>query len=120
MMFKQITRIWHSAAQCFFGSIALAVVTLICFRLEVGLATTAFVYLLVIVLFSLMGNFFASAILSIVAVGGLNYFFAPPILNFRVDYPLDVALVAAFLLSSLIVSGLVGKGGRQTEAARPS
>jgi PAS domain S-box-containing protein len=65
-----------------------------------------------------MGSFLVSAILSIVAVGGLNYFFAPPIFNFRVDYPLDVALVAAFLLSSLIVSGLVGKVGRQTEAAR--
>jgi PAS domain S-box-containing protein len=117
MMFKQITRIWHSAAQCFFGSIALAVVTLICFRLEVGLATTAFVYLLVIVLFSLMGSFFTSAILSIAAVGGLNYFFAPPIPNFRVDYPLDVVLVITFLLTSLIVSGLVERVRKRTEAA---
>ena len=117
MMFKQTTRIWHSAAQCFFGSIALAVVTLICFRLEVGLATTAFVYLLVIVLFSLMGSFFTSAILSIAAVGGLNYFFAPPIPNFRVDYPLDVVLVITFLLTSLIVSGLVERVRKRTEAA---
>ncbi len=118
MMRNQTTKFWRSAAQCSFGCIALAVVTLACFQLEVGLAATAFVYLIVIVLLSLMGSFLVSAILSIVAVGGLNYFFAPPIFNFRVDYPLDVALVAAFLLSSLIVSGLVGKVRRQTEAAR--
>jgi hypothetical protein len=34
---------WRSVAQCFIGSIALALVTLVCFRLEVDLPTTAFV-----------------------------------------------------------------------------
>jgi hypothetical protein len=53
VMRNQTTRFWRSAAQCSFGCIALGVVTLACFRLEVGLATTAFVYLIVIVLLSL-------------------------------------------------------------------
>ena len=88
-----------------------------CFGLGLDLATTAFAYLIVIVLLSLMGSFFASAILSITAVAGLNYFFAQPIFNFRVDYPQDVMLVIAFLLTSLIVTGLIGKARSQMEAA---
>jgi PAS domain S-box-containing protein len=114
---NQTLRSWRSAAQFFFGSIALASVTLACFRLEIGLATTAFIYLVVIVLLSLMGSFFVSAILSIGAVASLNYFFAPPIFSFDVDYPLDVVLLITFLLTSLIVSGLVERMRKQTEAA---
>ena len=77
LTFRQSTTLWRSVVQCFFGGIALALVTWICFLLEADLAVTAFVYLVVIVLLSLMGSFLASAILSIVAVGGLSYFFAP-------------------------------------------
>jgi K+-sensing histidine kinase KdpD len=83
MMRNQTTRLWRSAAQCFLGSIALALVTLVFFRLGLDLATTAFTYLIVIVLLSLIGSFLVSAVLSIMAVGGLNYFFAPPIFDFR-------------------------------------
>ena len=117
MTFRRANTLRRPAEQCFFGGIALAVATLICFLLEADLAVAAFVYLVVIVLLSLMGSFLASAILSIVAVGGLSYFFAPPIFSFRVDSSLDAGLVAAFALTSLIVTGLVRRVGRHTEAA---
>ena len=109
---------WRSVAQGFFGGIALALVTVACFRLWLDLATAAFVYLIVIVLLSLMGSIlYVSAVLSIIAVAALNYFFAPPIFNFRVDQPQDAVVVIAFLLTSLIVTGLVEKARSQTEAA---
>ena len=111
------SHLWGSVAQGFFGSIALALVTLACFSLGLDLATTAFAYLIVIVLLSLMGSFYVSAVLSIIAVAALNYFFAPPIFNFRVDQAQDSLLVIAFLLTSLIVTGLVRKARSQTEAA---
>ena len=111
------SHLWGSVAQGFFGSIALALVTLACFILGLDLATTAFAYLIVIVLLSLMGSFYVSAVLSIIAVAALNYFFAPPIFNFRVDEAQDSVLVIAFLLTSLIVTGLVRKARSQTEAA---
>ena len=107
--------LWHSVAQGFFGGIALALVTLACFRLGLDLATTAFAYLIVIVLLSLMGSFYVSAVLSIIAVAALNYFFASPIFDFRVEEPQDAVLVIAFLLTSLIVTGLVRKARSQTE-----
>src|SRR5258708_26283646 len=117
MMRDQIWGWWHQAAQLFFGCVALVSTTLACLRLEAGLATTAFAYLLVIVMLSLMGSFLVSAMLSIAAVGALNHFFAPALFNFRVDYPFDVVLTIAFLLTSLIISGLIGKVNRQTDAA---
>ena len=70
------------------------------------LATVAFAYLIVIVLLSLMGSFYVSAVLSIIAVAALIYFFASPIFNFRVEEAQDAVLVIAFLLTSLIVTGL--------------
>jgi len=109
------SHLWRSVAQGFFGGIALAFVTMACFSLGVDLATTAFAYLIVIVLLSLMGSFYVSAILSIIAVAALNYFFAPPIFTFRVDQPQDAVVVIAFLLTSLIVTGLVRKARSQTE-----
>jgi K+-sensing histidine kinase KdpD len=70
------------------------------------LASTAFAYLIVIVLFSLMGSFIASALLAIIAVAGLVYFFAPAIFDFRIDNPHHIEVAVAFLLTALIVMRL--------------
>jgi hypothetical protein len=65
MMQSQATTFRRSAAQCFVGIIALALVTFVCFRLKAGLATAAFIYLAVIVLLSLFGGYFASVVFTI-------------------------------------------------------
>src|SRR5713101_4745208 len=104
MMRDQTTNFGDIAAQFFLGSAALAVVTLAFFWFQVDLAATAFTYLVVILLFSLMGSFIASALLSIVAVVGLAYFFVPPILHFRIDPPHYFVALVAFFLTSLIVT----------------
>ena len=54
MVHNRTTNFWNLAAQFFLGSIALASVTLAFFRLGVDFASTAFVYLIVMVLFALM------------------------------------------------------------------
>lgn len=64
------------AAQFLFGGIGLALLTFVCLRLELNLATTGFAYLILIALLSLMGSLIGSLILSVVAVGLLDYFFA--------------------------------------------
>ena len=78
---NQTIRLSQSAAQLLFGVGALALVTLLCFQLGLNLTTAAFAYLIAIVLLSLMGGFPSSAVLSIVAVGCLSYFFAAPVFN---------------------------------------
>jgi len=52
MVHNRTTNFWNLAAQFFLGSITLASVAFL--RLGVDLASTAFVYLIVIVLFALM------------------------------------------------------------------
>jgi len=116
MMPSRITTFRGPAAQCFFGIIALTVVTFACFQLKADLATTAFIYLAVIVLLSLIGSYFASVVLILIAVAGLDFFFAQPAFSFAIDLPQDIALLIVFLLTSLTVTGLVRRVRKLTPA----
>jgi len=109
-----------SATQCLFGGIGVAVLTFICFRLELNVATAGFAYLILGALLSLIGSFIGSVILSIVAVACLTYFFAPSLLSLRVEDPNDVLAVAAFLTTSIIIAGLAAKVRKMAEEARSS
>ena len=117
---SQIAKFQRPAAQCFCGIIALAVVTFICFRLRADLATTAFIYLAVLVLLSLFGSYLASGLLILMAVAGLAYFFAPPDFGSAMGLPQDIALVIVFLLTPLTVTGLVRRARKLTQAAQQS
>ena len=97
-------RLANFAAQLLLGAIGLAVITFLCFRFGAGLASTAFAYMTVLTLLSLIGSFIGAVILSIAAVACLNYFFTPPLFTFRIEYPQDILAVAAFLTLSLLVT----------------
>src|SRR6266481_6332785 len=102
-----IHEVWRLAAPGLLGTIGLALVTLICFRLQVGFATAALIYLMMVVLVSLKGNFISSVVVSVLAVGCLDYFFTTPLFTFGInDLPSYVAL-AIFLIVSLIITRLV-------------
>ncbi len=88
---------------------ALGVVTFLSFRARFNLATVAFLYLTVIVILSLQGSFVSSAIVSLLGVMGLAYFFAPPIFSFRVDDPFNVVAIVAFLVVSAVITRFVSK-----------
>jgi PAS domain S-box-containing protein len=104
-----------AAAQFVLGIAGLALITFVCFQINFGLARTAFAYVIVIALVSLLGSYIASVVLSIVAVACLNYFFASPLFGLRIDQPDDIVRMAAFLATSLVVTALVTKL-RATEA----
>jgi len=61
--------------------IAVALVTFVCFRLDVSITTAALLYLIVVVLASLTGSFVLSAVVSIIAILCLDYFFTEPLFN---------------------------------------
>src|SRR3979411_2636734 len=100
MVRNQTTNFRNLAEQFLLGSIALALVTLAFFHLRGDLASTAFGYFIVIVLASLMGSFVASALLAILSVAGLVYFFAPPIFDFRIDAPQHLVVIVPLRLTS--------------------
>ena len=113
---NQTTNFSGFATQLGLGLLALALVTLALFPLHADLAPSAFAYLVVIVLLALLGSFAASALLSIAAVAALNYFFTPPVFEFRVDAAQDAVLLAAFFVTSMVVTRLI-KHARTHEMA---
>jgi PAS domain-containing protein len=107
--YERRPRLQPGAAQFLLGIAGLALITFVCFRVEFGVARTGFAYLILIALVSLLGSLTASIVLSIVGAACLNYFFAPPLFEFRIDALDDVVWIAAFLTTSLIASALTTK-----------
>ncbi|WP_024507941.1 PAS domain S-box protein [Bradyrhizobium sp. ARR65] len=91
------------------GIIGLALLTALCFWLDFRVGSTALIYLLLIVLLSLAGGFISLIALSCIAVLCLNYLFVPPIFSFRIEYLDDTIRLAAFLITSLVITGLVAR-----------
>jgi PAS domain S-box-containing protein len=89
------------------GLAALALLTWLCTWLDFRLVSSAFAYLILIVLLSVAGSFITPVVVSLVALGCLAYLFAPPIYSFRIDYQEDVTTAAAFLITAFLVGGLV-------------
>jgi PAS domain S-box-containing protein len=115
MQQKRRTQLQAVATQFVLGLAGLALITFICFRLDFGVARTGFAYVILIALVSLLGSFSVSVVLSIVAVICLDYFFAPPLFELRVDDSDDAVRMAAFLTTSLIVTALTARLKRTGE-----
>ena len=109
MLHNQDNGFRRAVIQCLATSIALALVTFVCFRFQIDLAVTAALYLIVIVALSLRGSFVLSAVFSLVTVALLAYLFAPPIFDLRVTDPLNAVEIVAFLTTSAVITYLVSR-----------
>jgi C4-dicarboxylate-specific signal transduction histidine kinase len=103
---------WRSAGICVVGSVSMVLLAYGCFLLKFDLAAAGFSLLIFTAVLSLIGRFLSSIILSFVAVECLSYFFMPPIFNFRVDRTEDIVVLAAFLTTSMIITGLAARTRR--------
>jgi PAS domain S-box-containing protein len=104
---KRRPRLKAVAAQFLIGIAGLALITFVCFQAGFGLARTGFAYVILVALVSLLGSFSSSVVLSVLAAACLNYFFAPPLFELRVDTADDIVRIAAFLTTSLVVTALI-------------
>lgn len=109
--------LWNSGRQVALGGLGIAVATSICFPLHVTLAIPAFVYLLIIVLGSPTGGFASSAIVSLVAVLCLDYFFTPPVLQLGVASPIDGWALGTYLVTSLMITRLASEARLKARSA---
>jgi C4-dicarboxylate-specific signal transduction histidine kinase len=109
-------RSWNSAAQFVLGSVAIALLTFVCFRLQVRPGIAALLYLIVVVLMSAADAYVPSVFVSIVAVLCLDYFFIPPLLSWQVGNPLDILALVAFLGISWLITRLMFQRKRAEEA----
>jgi two-component system sensor histidine kinase KdpD len=99
-------RVWASLIRSGQGCFLIALITFVCDRLQLNLTITGFIYLIAIVLQSLIGNFISSALVSVVAVLCLDFFFTPPRFSLEVTSPLDILALISFLTTGLVVSRL--------------
>jgi len=100
------------------GLAAIGLVTALCFRLGLNLTTTALAYLLVVVLISFFDSAITSVLLSVFAIGCLNYFFTEPLFSFRINAPQDVLALITFAITSLVITSLVRRIRRLGDAHR--
>src|SRR5262245_13598857 len=115
IMLKRRPRLQAVAAQFLLGITGLAGITFVCFWLDFGVARPGFAYVLLIGVLSLLGSFSASVVLSVVGAALLNYFFAPPLFELRIDAADDIVRIAVFLTTSLVVTALTTKRKRMEE-----
>src|SRR5580692_4519137 len=107
---------WRSAGQCLVGSIGVALVTFVCFRLHVRAGIAALLYLAVVVLLSGTDAFVPSVIVSIIAVLCLDYFFIPPLFSLELNNPLDLVALVAFLGTASLITYQMSQRKQAEEA----
>jgi PAS domain S-box-containing protein len=108
--FQYLATLWVA------GTLTLAFATWACIQLGLTSATSAYVYLVIVVLLSLMDSFVSSAIFSVVAVGCLDYYFLEPRYAFEVANGRDLTALGAFLITSLVITSLVRRLHRLGQA----
>jgi hypothetical protein len=90
----------RAVVQCSAGS-ALELLTFVCLRLRLDVATAVYISLIIVVL-SLRASLLVWAVGSFIAVGRLAFFFAPRMLSFRVNDPTEAAAMLAFLTTAAV------------------
>jgi PAS domain S-box-containing protein len=117
----QARSLGRPATQALLGGIAIVVLTHVCERLGLDVATTAMVDLIVVVLLSLSGNFAASAIIAVIAAVSLHYYVIEPRKTWGIPTPLDLVVLGAFLFTALVITRLLSRvriSLEQAETAR--
>jgi len=88
------------------GLAAVALATLIAFRLHLNLSTSGSVCFLIVVMVSVAWGFWEASLTSLLAVSCLNYFFVPPLFTWSVSDPQNWVALATFEVAALTVSRL--------------
>jgi two-component system sensor histidine kinase KdpD len=112
------TPIRKSASHVFIGSVAVALLTLLCYRIHIDLASAIPLYLLVVVGNSLRGDFRSSTLIAALSAACLDYFFTPPLFSVRINNPLNVLALVAFVFTALVVTRLVVRVREEARSSR--
>src|SRR5664279_5265134 len=101
---------------CFAGLAAVALVTLIAFRLNWNLSASGSLYFLVVVMVSVVWGFWEASVTSLIAACCLNFFFIPPIFTWTISDPQNWVALATFEVAALTVSRLSTRAQGQARA----
>jgi two-component system sensor histidine kinase KdpD len=108
------TTIGHVAV----GSAVIALLTFACYRSKLDFASAIPLYLLVVVLHSLTGNFRSSAIVAALSAGCLDAFFTEPLFSIRITDPLNGLALVAFTVTTLVITRLVTRVRKEAASSQ--
>jgi two-component system, LuxR family, sensor kinase FixL len=120
MKANRIHSLWDFVPPWVFGSVGLALLTVIGLRFQLNLATVALLYLIVVVVVSLRGSLPASVLVAVIAIVGLNYFFINSPFSMALSAPLDVAALIAFSTTAFVITYLVSRLRKSLEDLQAS
>jgi C4-dicarboxylate-specific signal transduction histidine kinase len=115
-MKRNQTGFWRLATQCLVGGIAVALLTLVAFKLQVNLTIASLLYLAVVVLSAFMDAFVGSVLVSVISVLCLDYFFAPPLFSLQMADPLNIVALIVFLGTALLITRVMSQRNRAQAA----
>lgn len=110
--------IWTSTRRSTLGTLGIALVTLVLSPFHASVVVASLLFLVVVLLQSLTGLFASSVLVSLEAVGCLEYFFVEPRNSFAIAHGEDVVALLVFLTASLVVTQLVSRVTAEGESAR--
>jgi two-component system sensor histidine kinase KdpD len=107
-----------SAKRVAAGSVGVALLTLVCYRTHFDFASAIPLYMLLVVLQSLTGDFWSSAVISVLAAGCLDFFFTEPLFFWRITHPLDSLALLAFVFTALVITSLVSRVRKEARSSK--
>ena len=113
----KLSRYWRFGCHVICGSFVVALVTVLAYLTHLHLGIPSFLFLLTVVTLSLVGGFAEAAVVSVVAVGCLDYFLTPPLLEWQITDPVDTESLVTFWATSLIITRLASNSKRQAQTA---
>lgn len=108
---------WRAASSWLIAIGATAAITAIGRAMNLNASTMGFPYLILVLLASLRGGLLAGTVASVFATLCYNYFFFPPLYTFTIHEAANWVALAAFLVTSVVVSRLVVAARIQAERA---
>src|ERR1700681_3586230 len=91
------------------GSAAVALLTFVSYRTHIDFASAIPLYMLLVVLQSLTGDFRSSAVISVLSAGCLDFFFTEPLFSLSMRNPLNGLALVAFVVTALVITSLVSR-----------
>jgi two-component system, OmpR family, sensor histidine kinase KdpD len=97
---------------------AIALITVVDFRLHVNPTTVALMFLVAVLLASAYWGLRYAVVLALGATAAFNFFFLPPIRTFTIADPQNWVALFAFLVTALVASNLAERARREAEGAK--
>lgn len=107
----------RSLVSAVIGAIGVALLTLICFELRLDLASVLPLFMLLVVVQSMIGDFRSAVVTSILSAGCLDFFFTPPLFTLYVNNALNIIALIAFVLTAVIITTLASGERKHAESS---